>query len=69
MTVDVPGNLPYVITTSAISDDYTPTDRGDDFLASFSTARTPGSLRSEKMKGVISLKEKLESGDRGFLLE
>jgi serine protease AprX len=37
MTIDVPGNVPYVITTGALSDNYTPYDVNDDFLASFSS--------------------------------
>ncbi len=36
-TIDVPGNVPYVITIGASSDNYTPTVPGDDFLASFSS--------------------------------
>src|SRR6201987_2223868 len=34
-TIDVPGNVPYVITVGASSDNYTTTVPGDDFLASF----------------------------------
>ena len=37
MTIGVPGNLPYVITVGAMSDNYTPADGSDDFLASFSS--------------------------------
>jgi len=36
-TIDVPANVPYVITVGASSDNYTPTMLGDDFLASFSS--------------------------------
>ncbi len=36
MTVDVPGNVPYVITVGALTDNYTPYDGRDDRLASFS---------------------------------
>ena len=38
MTVGVPGNVPYVITVGAMTDNYTPADGDDDFLASFSSA-------------------------------
>ena len=38
MTIGVPGNVPYVITVGAMSDNYTPADRSDDFLTSFSAA-------------------------------
>jgi serine protease AprX len=38
MTVNVPGNVPYVITVGAMSDNYTPHDGTDDLLASFSSA-------------------------------
>ena len=38
MTVGVPGNLPYVITVGAMTDRYTPDDRGDDRLTWFSAA-------------------------------
>lgn len=38
MTIGVPGNVPYVITVGAMSDNYTPDQPGDDFLASFSSA-------------------------------
>jgi subtilisin family serine protease len=37
MTIDVPGNVPYVITTGALSDNNTPYNLSDDFLASFSS--------------------------------
>ena len=37
MTIDVPGNVPYVITTGALTDNYTPYDMTDDRLASFSS--------------------------------
>lgn len=37
MTIGVPGNLPYVITVGAMSDNYTPTKPQDDILASFSS--------------------------------
>jgi len=38
MTIDVPGNVPYVITTGALTDNYTPYNPTDDRLASFSSA-------------------------------
>ena len=38
MTIDVPGNVPYVITTGALTDNYTPYNLADDRLASFSSA-------------------------------
>jgi len=38
MTIDVPGNVPYVITAGALTDNYTPYDATDDRLASFSSA-------------------------------
>jgi serine protease AprX len=38
MTIDVPGNVPYVITTGALTDNYTPYNVSDDRLASFSSA-------------------------------
>src|SRR5258708_30348816 len=38
MTIDVPGNVPYVITTGALTDNYTPYNGSDDRLASFSSA-------------------------------
>jgi serine protease AprX len=37
MTIDVPGNVPYVITTGALTDNYTPYNLSDDRLASFSS--------------------------------
>src|SRR6202142_3977087 len=37
MTIDVPGNVPYVITAGALTDNYTPYDVTDDRLASFSS--------------------------------
>lgn len=37
MTIGVPGNVPYVITASALTDSYTPFDGGDDRLASFAS--------------------------------
>jgi subtilisin family serine protease len=37
MTIGVPGNLPYVITVGALSDNYTPENSNDDFLGSFSS--------------------------------
>ena len=36
MSVGVPGNNPYIITVGAFTDNYTPNDFGDDFLAPFS---------------------------------
>lgn len=38
MTVGVPGNVPYVITVGAMSDNYSPYGRQDDFLTHFSSA-------------------------------
>ena len=38
MTVGVPGNVPYVITVGATSDNSTPSNPADDMLASFSSA-------------------------------
>ena len=38
MTIGVPGNVPYVVTVGAMTDHYTPTNAGDDLLASFSSA-------------------------------
>ena len=37
MTIGVPGNVPYVITVGAMSDNYTADIGSDDFLASFSS--------------------------------
>jgi serine protease AprX len=37
MTIDVPGNVPYVVTVGALTDNYTPYDGSDDRLASFSS--------------------------------
>jgi serine protease AprX len=37
MTIGVPGNVPYVITVGALTDNYTPYDPSDDRLASFSS--------------------------------
>ena len=37
MTIGVPGNVPYVITVGAMTDNYTPADRTDDRLAKFSS--------------------------------
>jgi subtilisin family serine protease len=37
-TITVPGNVPYVITVGAMTDNYTPADPTDDRLASFSAA-------------------------------
>jgi serine protease AprX len=37
MTIGVPGNVPYVITVGAMTDNYTPDQPADDFLASFSS--------------------------------
>jgi serine protease AprX len=42
MTIGVPGNLPYVITVGATSDNYTPTNAKDDFLGSFSSVGPTG---------------------------
>ncbi len=38
MTIGVPGNNPYVITVGAFTDNYTPMDWGDDYMAPFSAA-------------------------------
>jgi serine protease AprX len=38
LTIGVPGNNPYVITVGAFTDNYTPDDWSDDFLAPFSAA-------------------------------
>ena len=38
MTVGVPGNNPYVITVGAFTDNYTPNDWSDDYIAPFSAA-------------------------------
>src|SRR5260370_2429874 len=38
MTIDVPGNVTYLITTGALTDNYTPYNSTDDRLASFSSA-------------------------------
>ncbi|MFT4926654.1 MAG: serine protease AprX [Phenylobacterium sp.] len=38
MTIGVPGNLPYIITVGATTDNYTPTDTLDDRIASFSSS-------------------------------
>ena len=38
MTIGVPGNVPYIITVGAMTDNYTPGDTSDDKLASFSSA-------------------------------
>ena len=37
MTVGAPGNVPYVVTVGAMSDNYTPENIEDDYLASFSS--------------------------------
>jgi serine protease AprX len=37
-TITVPGNVPYIITVGAMTDNYTPADPTDDRLASFSAA-------------------------------
>ncbi len=37
-SIMVPGNNPYIITVGAFTDNYTPTDWGDDYLAPFSAA-------------------------------
>ncbi|OUS32263.1 alkaline serine protease [Thalassotalea sp. 42_200_T64] len=38
MTIGVPGNVPYIITVGAMTDNYTSTDVSDDKLATFSAA-------------------------------
>ena len=49
MTVGVPGNVPYVITVGAMTDNYTPTNSQDDKLCSFSAAgpTTEGFVKPE----------------------
>jgi serine protease AprX len=37
-TITVPGNVPYIVTVGAMTDNYTPADPSDDRLASFSAA-------------------------------
>ena len=37
-SIGVPGNVPYIITVGAVSDNYTPQNTTDDFLATFSGA-------------------------------
>ena len=38
MSIGVPGNVPYIITVGAMTDNFTPRDPSDDYLASFSAA-------------------------------
>lgn len=38
MTIGVPGNVPYVVTVGAFTDNYSPLDWNDDYLAPFSSA-------------------------------
>jgi serine protease AprX len=38
MTIGVPGNVPYIITVGAMTDNYTPSYLSDDIVASFSSA-------------------------------
>ncbi|MDA1092543.1 MAG: S8 family peptidase [Acidobacteria bacterium] len=38
MTIGVPANVPYIVTVGAMTDSYTPEDRGDDRLTWFSAA-------------------------------
>ena len=38
MTIGVPGNVPYIVTVGAMTDNFTPEDGSDDVLASFSSA-------------------------------
>lgn len=38
MTISVPGNNPYVITVGAFTDNFTPSDWGDDYITPFSAA-------------------------------
>ena len=38
MTIGAPGNVPYVITVGSMTDNYTPDNQYDDFLATFSSA-------------------------------
>ena len=38
MSITVPGNVPYVVTVGAMTDNYTPNDTTDDYLATFSSA-------------------------------
>ena len=37
MTIGSPGNLPYIITVGAVTDSWTPDDRGDDYIPDFSS--------------------------------
>ena len=38
LSVGVPGNTPYIITVGALTDNYTPSDFGDDYMPPFSAA-------------------------------
>ena len=38
MTIGVPGNVPYIVTVGAMTDNSTPADGSDDVLVSFSSA-------------------------------
>ena len=38
MSIGVPGNVPYIVTVGAFTDNFTPTDFSDDYLAPFSAA-------------------------------
>jgi subtilisin family serine protease len=42
LTINVPGNVPYVITVGAFTDNFTPNDASDDYLAPFSSAGPTG---------------------------
>src|SRR5689334_24062504 len=48
MTVNVPGNVPYVITVGALTDSNTPYHYADDKLASFSSTGPTFEGRSEE---------------------
>lgn len=38
LSIGVPGNTPYIITAGALTDNYTPTDFGDDYIPPFSAS-------------------------------
>ncbi|GAA0291536.1 hypothetical protein GCM10009128_07450 [Psychrosphaera haliotis] len=67
MTIGVPGNNPYLITVGATSDNYTPFNYEDDFVASFSSSGPThaGFIKPElvapgaHMQGLMSEKSKL----------
>ena len=55
MSIGVPGNVPYVITVGAMTDNYTPDDTSDDRLARFSAAGPTFSSHSA-MSFLVSIK-------------